>query len=137
MIAVDTDVLAVYYIFKWDKRYSLAARVIEGEKATTAVNALELASIMSIAQGGARARQLFLHLHKRFKVLYWRAWPEQSLFTAKALEYITSRSSPLNDALIGWILEDHGVETLITWNKKHYENRYSFTVETPEEYLAH
>ena len=51
MIALDTDVLAVHYIFKWDEQRDLAAKVIEGERAITILNALELASLTSIAQG--------------------------------------------------------------------------------------
>jgi len=44
LIALDTDVLAVYYIFKWDKRFETATLVIdsEDEKAITIVNILEL-----------------------------------------------------------------------------------------------
>jgi predicted nucleic acid-binding protein len=139
LIALDTDVLAVYYLFRWDRRYEYARRVVESseEKATTVVNVLELVGLMAIAQGGARAVKLFDHLHRRkdFKVLYWRRWLEQHAFVDKALEYVAARRSPLADALIGWILEDHGAEKLLTWNKAHFGSRYSFEVLTPEEYL--
>jgi hypothetical protein len=52
------------------------------------------------------------------------------------LEYVAARGDPLADALIGWILEDHGVEKLLTWNKAHFGSRHSFEVLTPEEYLG-
>ena len=136
MIALDTDSLAVYYLFRWDRRYEYAKRIVESseEKATTVVNACWLDGDRS---GGARAVKLFDHLHRRrdFKVLYWRRWLEQHAFVGKALEYVAARRSPLADALIGWILEDHGAEKLLIWNKAHFGSRYSFEVLTPEEYL--
>lgn len=106
-------------------------------KATTVVNALELASLMSIAQSGVKARELFNLLHRRrdLQVLYWRSWPDQPVFVARALEYVAARRSPLVDALIGWILEENGVELLVTWNTRHYSGRYPFEVATPEQYF--
>ncbi|MEM0336254.1 MAG: hypothetical protein QXT33_07610 [Thermofilum sp.] len=140
MIAVDTDVLAVYFIFRWDSRFEHARAVVDSDqlKATTVVNALELASLMSIAQSGVKARELFNLLHRRrdFQVLYWRSWPDQPVFVARALEHVAARRSPLVDALIGWILEENGVELLVTWNTRHYSGRYSFEVATPEQYLG-
>ncbi len=140
MIALDTDVLAVYYLFRWDRRFEYSRQIVDSsvEKATTVVNVLELAGLMAIAQGGAKALKLFDYLHRRkdFRVLYWRRWLEQYSFVEKALEYVAARRSPLADALIGWILEDHGVEKLLTWNKAHFGSRYSFEVLTPEEYLG-
>lgn len=140
MIAVDTDVLAIYFIFKWDPRFEVARNVIDSGnvKAITVVNALELTGLMSIAQSGAKAQELFSLLHRRrdFRVLYWRTWLEQPVFIGKVLEYVSSRRNPFTDALIGWILEENGVELLITWNTKHFANRYSFETITPEQYLG-
>ena len=92
---------------------------------------------MSIAQGGAKAREVFLHLHRRkdFELLYWRRWPRQSAFISSALHYITRRT-PLGDALVGWILEENGVEFLVTWNKRHLAGKFSFNFLTHEEALA-
>ncbi|MEM1509269.1 MAG: hypothetical protein QXY49_03090 [Thermofilaceae archaeon] len=140
MIAVDTDVLAIYFIFKWDPRFEVAKTVIDSEnvKAITIVNALELMGLMSIAESGAKARELFSLLHRRrdFHVLYWRTWLEQQVFVSKVLEYVSSRRSPFTDALIGWILEENGIELLVTWNTRHFVSRYSFETITPEQYLG-
>lgn len=139
MIALDTDVLAVYFIFKWDKRFETATLVIdsEDEKAITIVNMLELAGLMAISQGGVKVLRLVEHIKRRrdFRILSWQSWSDQTVFASKALEYITTRRSPFSDALIGWILEDNGVDTLLSWNKTHFGSRYSFDVLTPEEYL--
>lgn len=121
MMAVDTDVLAIYYIFRWDNRLPLAEKIIDSRqtKILTIINALELAGLMAIAQDGLKANKLFISLHRRkdFKILYWKKWPTQLLFIVKTMEYI-SRKTSFNDAIIGWILEEHNVELLVTWNKK-------------------
>ena len=54
MITLDTDVLAVYYLFRWDRRFEYSRQIVDSgvEKATTVVNVLELAGLMAIAQGG-------------------------------------------------------------------------------------
>ena len=140
MIALDTDVLAVFYIFRWDHRYEAAKSIIESqeEKAVTVINLLELAGLMAIDQGGTTALRLLEHMQRRrdFRILSWKLWLDQPAFIAKALDYIATRRSPLSDALIGWILEEQGVEKLLTWNKAHFSSRYSFEVLTPEEYLG-
>ena len=45
------------------------------------------------------------------------------------------KKTSFNDAIIGWILEEHNVELLVTWNKKHFTDRFGFKVLTPEEAL--
>ena len=78
-----------------------------------------------------------MHAQKKdFKVLCWRPWPEEYAFIEKALEYVAAGRSPLADALSGWILEDQGVEKLLTWSKVHFASRYPFEVLTPEEHLG-
>ena len=52
----------------------------------------------------------------------------------KSLNYIYRKIS-FGDAQVAWILEEQGVNTLVTWNKKHFMNKGSFEVLTPEEYL--
>jgi hypothetical protein len=98
LIALDTDVLAVYYLFRWDRRFEYSRQIVDSsvEKATTVVNVLELAGLMAIAQGGAKALKLFDYLHRRkdFRILYWRRWLEQYSFVEKALEYVAARRRP-------------------------------------------
>ena len=137
MIALDTDVLAVYFIFKWDKRYDFSKKIIESMdlKATTIINVLELSGLMSIAQGKIKAKNLFLLLHKRkdFNILYWKNWPPLASYVSKTLKYIYREMSS-GDAQIAWILEENNIEILVTWNKRHFEDKCSFKVLTPEEY---
>jgi len=138
VIALDTDVLAIYFIFKWDKRYRYSKTIIESDisKATTIVNVLELTGLMAIAQNATKARQLFLLLHRRrdFEILFWKKWYSQLAYISKLLDYILRQMS-FSDAQIAWILEENDVDTLITWNKRHFQGRGSFETITPEEYL--
>ena len=94
-MAVDTDVLAIYYIFRWDNRLPLAEKIIDSRqtKILTIINALELAGLMAIAQDGLKANKLFISLHRRkdFKILYWKKWPTQLLFIVKTMKYISRK----------------------------------------------
>ena len=87
MMAVDTDVLAIYYIFRWDNRLPLAEKIIDSRqtKILTIINALELAGLMAIAQDGLKANKLFISLHRRkdFKILYWEKMANTALIHSK------------------------------------------------------
>ena len=139
MIALDTDIVAIYFIFIWDKRYDAVRSLIESDikKALTIYNVLELCGLMSIAQGGSKAIELFKKVHMRddFKILYWREYPQsQSSFISKILRYIR-RGLSLGDAITAWLIEEHDIDIFITYNKKHFINKILANVMTPEEYL--
>ena len=139
MIALDTDVAAIYFIFTWDKRYDAVCSLIESdiEKALTIYNILELCGLMALAQGGSKAVELFKKVHKRddFKILYWKEYPQsQSSFISRILSYIR-RGLSLGDAITVWLMEEHDIDTFITYNKKHFINKVLANVMTPEEYL--
>ncbi len=140
MIVIDTDVLAVYYVYKWDKRYSVARKIIEEDigytKATTIVNVLELTGIMSLAQNGSKARRLFYILHGHFNILYWKHWPTQPVWVSVMLKHIQRRLS-LGDALIAWILDEYAgeIEYFVTWNTKHFKGRVPVEVVEPNHIL--
>ncbi len=140
MIVIDTDVLAVYYIYKWDERYPIARNVLKEDlgydKATTIINVLELSGIMALAQSGDKARKLFRELHDRLRVLYWKYWPRQPLWIAKLLKLLQRRLS-LGDALIAWIIEEYADEVIyfVTWNTKHFRGKIPVDVVEPEKLL--
>ncbi len=140
MIVIDTDVLAVYYIYKWDKRYPIAKRVLEEDlgfsKATTIVNVLELSGIMALAQNNAKARKLFRELHSRLRILYWRSWPSQSLWVATLLKLLQRKLS-LGDALVAWIVDEYAgeIDYLVTWNTKHFKGKVPVEVIEPKTLL--
>jgi len=139
VIALDTDVAAIYFIFTWDKRYNVVCKLIESniEKTLTIYNVLELTGLMALAQGGVKATELFKIIHRRgdFKILYWKKYPQlQSVFVSRILDYI-GRGLSLGDAITVWFIEEHNIDTFITYNKKHFMNRVLANVMTPEEYL--
>ena len=139
MIAIDTDVLAIYFIYIWDKRYSIAKRIIEDlikNKATTIINVLELSGLMALAQDGGKAKDIFRLIHERldFNILYWKHWPTLQQYISKTMDYI-SRGLSLGDAQISWICEENNVSLFLTWNKRHFEGKVKFEVLTPDEYI--
>ena len=139
MIALDTDIAAIYFIFTWDKRYEVVRNLVESdiEKALTIYNVLELCGLMALAQGGSKAVELFKKVHRRgdFRILYWRerSWP-QTIFVSRILGYI-KRGLSFGDAVTAWLIEEHNVNTFITYNRKHFVNKVLAKVMTPEEFL--
>jgi anaerobic glycerol-3-phosphate dehydrogenase len=48
---------------------------------------------------------------------------------------LLGRKMTWGDAVLLKTAEDHKVETIITWNKKHFEGRTTIETLTPKEYL--
>jgi len=139
MIALDTDVMAIYFLFKWDKRYDEVNTVISliDEKYTTIYNILELVGLTALAQGGSKALELYNTLHRMrdFKILYWKDYPKrQSSFISMIIKYI-KRGLSVGDAIIAWILEEYNVDILITYNIKHFKNKVLVNITAPSKYL--
>ncbi|MEM2134149.1 MAG: hypothetical protein Q6366_001240 [Candidatus Freyarchaeota archaeon] len=57
-----------------------------------------------------------------------------STFIEKVLERI-SRGMRYGDAKIITVSEENYVDKIITWNKKHYQNKTDIPILTPKEYL--
>ncbi len=139
MMSLDTDVLAIYFIYQWDPRFNIAKKIIESRiaKCTTIYNVLELCGLMAIAQGHLKSLELFKLLHKRrdFKVLYWKRFPKsQEEFVSIVMKYI-SRDLSVGDAMVSWLIEENNVKTFITYNVKHFKGKILAEVLTPEEYV--
>ena len=70
----------------------------------------------------------------------------QGLYTAAATDWFADFSAGMfdlfgrkmtwGDAVLLKTAEEYEVETIITWNKKHFEDRTTIEVLTPEEYLG-
>lgn len=140
MIALDTDVLAIHYIFTWDKRYrvneELYARV-KGNAATTIHNLLELCGLFSLAGLSGKVTiimQKYLK-GKEVKLLFPAYHDQWGDYVSAVISYI-GKGLSYSDALIAEALEQSELEALITWNKKHFNGKIDLGVLTPQEYLA-
>lgn len=146
MIAIDTDVLAIYHIFTHDQRYEVTKSFMKissrHDRGTTVYNIMELAGIVSAAGKSAVA--------KRILEMYVGAGDMHILYPSLALqtpelfwvEYcarimaVMERGIRYGDAKILWVVESHNCDTLITWNTAHYQTRTPLQVMTPTEYCS-
>jgi len=56
-------------------------------------------------------------------------------YLQQVLERI-GRGMRYGDADVLWLAEENAVDFIVTWNKRHYENRPRIHVSRPEEFLS-
>lgn len=145
MIALDTDVLTIYHIFHNDQRYTATRGFFDklGDqiKAVTIFNLLEFCGILTTATRKEDSLTLF---HKYLtaediQILFPRfiANEEKDFWATLVSECLSriQRGLRLGDAVILWTLETNNIDTLITWNTKHFSGKTSVNVLTPSEFL--
>jgi len=145
MVAIDTDVLSVYHIFRKDPRYDVTSLFMEESKEVARgvgiFNLLELCGVMATADQIKRALKLFREYHVRsdVKMLYppivliseGEFWAQ---LNAEVMNRI-KRGMRFGDAAILWTLEANECELLITWNVKHFAGKTTIKIQTPEKWL--
>jgi predicted nucleic acid-binding protein len=146
VIAIDTDVLAIYHLFCHDQRYEATASFMKTsrstERATTVYNIMELAGILSAAGKSAEAKRILTTYVSAgdMHILY----PSLPLQTPELfwVEYcagvmaVMERGLRYGDAKILWVAESHDCTTLVTWNTAHYRDRTPLPVMTPQEFCS-
>lgn len=146
MIAIDTDVLGIYHVFKQDSRYPVTAsfmyRSERAERGVPIFSLLELCGLISTARQSEEAVEIFeaYLTSESIDVLYPPVdlnsvevfWARQNAELLKRIE----RKIRLGDAAILWTVETHPCDVLITWNTKHYEGKATLSIQTPGEWLT-
>lgn len=145
MIAVDTDVLVIERVFKNDPRHTATANFLARNAlpgyGVPIFSLLELCGVMATAKQPQEALQ-FLEEYltsSAVQVLYPTVvldsitafWSNQNAELVKRIK----RGMRLGDAAILWTVESTACEALVTWNVKHYRQKTTLTVLTPEEWL--
>lgn len=136
MIAVDTDVLAIYHIFHKDRRYentkTFFERINERKKAITVFNLLELCGILACATRVADAQMLFdtYIAAEDVVILFPDLIPtDQGDFWSTLVSECFARirnGMRFGDAVILWTLEtNENISALVTWNTKHFKGKSS------------
>jgi len=145
MICIDTDILAIYHIFKRDLRYQITRTFMRKSKgalrAVAIFSLLEVCGIMATAKQSKEAMKLFDEYiaSEDVRVLYppvalnstKEFWAHQNAELLKRIE----RGIRLGDAAILWAAESNACDVLITWNTKHFVEKTALKVQTPEEWL--
>lgn len=146
MIALDTDVLAIYHIFHKDPRYAatknLFDKLTNQTKAIAVFNLLEFCGILSSASRKEDSNKtfhkylssedtevLFPHFPAQSEKEFWSVLVSECLFRIQ-------KGLRLGDAAILWTLEtSNDVDTFVTWNAKHFTGKTFIKVLTPAEFL--
>jgi hypothetical protein len=148
VIAIDTDVFLIDLVFQRDARYSLNSKFLGSipiEKCTTIYNFLEVIGQLSFNLSESQLRDL----EKSFVTGYDLSilWPapagrDSSHFFREEIYENTLRRIrrcrvSFQDALIINLVETASdVDTLVTWNAKHFENKTKLKVITPEQFIS-
>lgn len=145
MIALDTDVLAIYHIFNNDPRYedtkTLFQKIDDDVKAVTIFNLLELCGILSTARRLEDSKRLF-HRYltaEDVKIIFPEPTvsKEKNLWPVLVSETLTRihRGMRLGDSTILWTLETNvNIKSFITWNTKHFAGKTPINILTPSQF---
>lgn len=146
MLAIDTDILAIHHIFKKDQRFEIVNRFFEklagNEKAVTVFNALEFYGMLITTTGQDNASEIFHRFisSKDITILFPNLIVKDcedfwALLFSECFTRI-QKGMRLGDAAILWTLEtNHEVDTFVTWNTKHFKDKTSLKVLTPNEFV--
>lgn len=144
MMALDTDVLAIPLFYRHDARFPQTEVFLrQSSEVTRGISVYNLLELCGMAKShGHIVRQLFRDylalpdvqifyspVHLESAKVYWQTHTE-------ALLSRIERGIRLGDAVVLWSVESTGCDTLITWNKRHFEGKTSLLVLTPQKWLA-
>jgi len=142
---VDTPTFVIELLYPQDASYAINHRFLEtqaGAIRTSIYNVLELCGIASYRLTQDELDKPFYGFEERFqaRVLYPRVAddiPSTSFIDdwIAQLYACIARRMHFSDALILEIAESYSLSTFITWNKRHFEDKTTMRVLTPEEYL--
>lgn len=146
MIAIDSDLFAIFHLFKKDSRFETTRqffhKVSERPKAITIFNLLELCGIVSTATGKEDATEIYHeYLSSTNVTILFPIFPATdaddfwSTLISECFLRI-QKGMRLGDAAILWTLEtNQEVDTFVTWNTKHFKDKTSLKILTPSEFL--
>lgn len=148
MVVIDTDVFLLEFAFHSDKRYDINSRFLTTVQhhtpAITVYNLMEILGQLSFNLPPDRLAQWRLWLQAAYHLVV--LWPDPDQLEASLFFHEEIYAQPLArmqvhrmsfvDSLILNLAERSGdVEALVTWNAKHFEDKSSLDVLTPEGYL--
>lgn len=149
MVAIDSDVLLIEFAFHRDQRFAVNAQflaVIRNQGAAiTIYNVMEILGQLSFNLSSSKLEKWRAWLQSDYNLsLLWpnAAGQPADLFFhqeiyALPLMRMRARRIAFLDALIINLAERAGtIDTLVTWNARHFRDKTSLKVLTPAEYIA-
>jgi predicted nucleic acid-binding protein len=145
IVFVDTNIFVIDLRYRRDKKYRVNQEFLEdiaGSRTgiTGIFNLLELCGILSFNLNERQLRELYHYFPRRYRI---EVLPSLSLgmsipqISLEKIFQVISRKLPLGDALIIALLEIYlpPVSIFVSWDIKHFKEKLSIPVLTPEEYL--
>jgi len=146
VIVVDTNVFCIDLLFTRDAHYNtnrkfLALLRTRGGGATTLVNLLELAGILSFNLNEAQLAGMLSRFSSEYKVAILPRYDSGSASIDVAVRAVLDkivRKCSFGDALVLALAEKlaPGGSTLVSWDARHFKGKTSLDVLTPAEALA-
>lgn len=147
MILLDTNIFVIDRFFPRDARYSVNRQFVdklpELDAGFSLFSLFELCGISSFNLAPEELKQWSYYFDELYHVDVVEPigleapsasrWFRQ--FSREMLDML-GRKMTWGDAVILKTAEDHFAEAIVTWNKKHFEERTDLPLFTPEEYLA-
>jgi predicted nucleic acid-binding protein len=146
MILLDTNVFVIDRFFPRDERFEVnrrfVARLAQIEAGFSIFSLFELCGISSFNLSPQELKRWSYYFDDVYDV---EILEPQGLHTVLASDWfarfshhmleIFERKLTWGDAVLIKMAEDYAIESIVTWNKKHFESRTTIEVLTPGEYL--
>ncbi len=141
MICIDSDVFLIDLRYARDRRARatrvfLASIAASGDGATTVVNLLEIAGVLSFNLNAQQLLDFYAHFPRRYNVQIFPAHdPRTRVPDLRVLDIlqIMQRRASFGDALVAATVQrfQRGIEAFVTWNEAHFQGRMAVPVYTP------
>ncbi len=148
MILIDTDIFVIDRRYVRDAKFQINRKFLDYlrskgiNRATTIFNLYEVCGIMSFNLSKQQVLNLLIGFESIYglKIIYpplGNKTPEETFdrLLADTLRIILEKVAFLDALIISTAESAPDVNSLITWNAKHFLNKTKLTVQTPEAYL--
>ena len=145
LILIDTNIFVIDLRYKRDAHYNinrtfLSAIAQSGIGFTTLINLLEICGILSFNLNQKQLIDLWTYFEERYKVSVIPSPALGSEFPSIEISRLfdtISQKMSFGDALMLGLGEKllPFVNTMVTWDKEHFKDKYSGKVLTPEEFV--
>jgi len=147
MVLLDTNVFVIDRFFRRDDRYDVNKAFLDLMTKTEAgfsiFSLFELCGISSFNLSAAELKQWAYQFDEVYPVTILgprelRAHNATTWFLnfSHAMFDMFGRRMTWGDAVLLRSAEEHNVNAIITWNKKHFESRTAIVVQTPLEFMG-
>lgn len=149
MVVIDTDVFLVEFAFHRDQRHDINARFLttvqDRDPAITVYNLMELLGQLSFNLAPDRLAQWRLWLQAAYRLIV--LWPDpdqtqaslffhQEIYEQPLARMQEHRMAFLDSLILNLAERSPDVEAFVTWNARHFKDKSSLDVLTPEDYLT-